>query len=362
MYQVTIAQTGELDLTLQSSAALGLSVRTACDDQGTELFPFGCSSSGTTGAQYLALPVLQGQVLFVLVSGFGPKDDGPFTLQLANVAVGPEICDDGLDNDLNGFIDCEDPACVGATNCTNLAVCAAAPALQGTNTGSTVGGTSEFAGSCTGEASPEDVYAFAAPSHGILSLDLAAATDLGLYVRSSCDVETSELDCVDSMGQGDDTLTLEVPSGANLAVFVDSRFPLYSGAYTLSSSFLHIDEVEPNNTAATANAYTGPPWFAGINPAGDVDYVSIQVPGPSSTLIAEVTDIGNGDCANFIIDSQLTLYAPDGTTQLKFNDNGACSSMTATGLAAGTYYVAVASSQAAQPTGTFFYGLILLVE
>jgi hypothetical protein len=362
VYQVTVATSGELDLTLQSSSALGLSGRYTCDDQSTELFPIGCSSSGQTGAQYLTLQVDQGDVIFVLVSGFDATDNGPFSLKIANVAVGPEICGDGLDNDLNGLIDCEDPVCASGATCTNAAVCAAAPLLLGTNTGTTVGGTDEFAASCTGEGSPEVVYSFSAPSHGVLSLDLASVNDLGLYVRSTCNDSTTELACVDNFGFEDDMLTVEVQSGAALSIFVDSSLPLYAGAFTLSSSFIRLNETEPNDTYKTANAYTSPPWFGSIGTPGDVDYVSIQVPGPSSTLIAQITDIGNGDCNNFNIESQLTVFAPDGTTQVGFNDNGGCSSMTLTGLAAGTYYVAVASSVQDNPSGTFFYGLLLFTQ
>ena len=45
----------------------------------------------------------------------GASGAGQLTINL--VAVGPEICDDGIDNDLDGLIDCLDPDCNGAPNC-----------------------------------------------------------------------------------------------------------------------------------------------------------------------------------------------------------------------------------------------------
>ena len=70
------------------------------------------------------------------------------------------------------------------------------------------------------------VYSYTPPSPGVLSLDLSSNSDLGLYVRTKCDTQTAELGCADNGGFGDDTLELEVQPGLDLAVFVDSKFPL----------------------------------------------------------------------------------------------------------------------------------------
>ncbi|NRA75235.1 MAG: hypothetical protein HRU16_04780, partial [Planctomycetes bacterium] len=45
----------------------------------------------------------------------GASGVGQLTINL--VVVGPEICDDGIDNDLDGLIDCFDPDCNGSPNC-----------------------------------------------------------------------------------------------------------------------------------------------------------------------------------------------------------------------------------------------------
>ena len=45
----------------------------------------------------------------------GASGVGQLTMNL--VAVGPEICDDGVDNDLDGLVDCADPDCIGFPNC-----------------------------------------------------------------------------------------------------------------------------------------------------------------------------------------------------------------------------------------------------
>jgi cysteine-rich repeat protein len=109
-----------------------------------------------------------------------------------------------------------------------------------------------------------------------------------------------------------------------------------------------IPETEPNNTQATANPLGTHAGFIGaINPVGDVDYYSFQVPGPTSLVFLQTSD-GLGGCpANF--DSLLTFFGPTGT-QLAQDDNSGvdlCSLISpaiypaAMNLAAGTYYAEV---------------------
>lgn len=116
-------------------------------------------------------------------------------------------------------------------------------------------------------------------------------------------------------------------------------------------------ETEPNDTTAQANVYlTGTPLYSGsIDPLADTDFYSVTLGAPG-TITAETFDHGASRCAD-LTDTQLTLFAPDGTTQLATNDDGGdglCSKLTKPGLAAGTYYVEVAS---AVGTDSFEYAL-----
>ncbi len=142
---------------------------------------------------------------------------------------------------------------------------------------------------------------------------------------------------------------------------------LIAGDGCSSTCALEVTETESNDTVATADLYT--PNFTGlIEPAFDVDFIAVVVPGPASTLTATLVD-GLDLCGPPAggIDSDLQLLAPDGVTQLQFNDDisGAtdwCSSVTASGLAAGTYYLRVRSSAQFDADGTFGYGLDVTVN
>jgi hypothetical protein len=102
------------------------------------------------------------------------------------------------------------------------------------------------------------------------------------------------------------------------------------------------------NSALGATPVTvgGAPAFGSIDPPGDLDYLSFEA--TAGTTYAIATQLGT------LPDSLLTLYAPDGTTQLDFNDDGGgdrSSRIVFTPTADGTYFVAVGGYGSA--TGTF---------
>ncbi|MCB9141397.1 MAG: proprotein convertase P-domain-containing protein [Anaerolineales bacterium] len=105
------------------------------------------------------------------------------------------------------------------------------------------------------------------------------------------------------------------------------------------------NETEPNNTAGTANALPGTDLaiLGNIYPNGDVDYFSFTGSAGDRVYAATMTSFS----ANASSDSQLRLYASDGTTVIEFDDDdgsfGSLSSSIAgaTLPADGTYYLAV---------------------
>ena len=57
-------------------------------------------------------------VYFIVIDGRGPNPVGDYTLQVQCAVGGTEdICDDGLDNDGDGLVDCADPDCAGDPSC-----------------------------------------------------------------------------------------------------------------------------------------------------------------------------------------------------------------------------------------------------
>lgn len=104
-------------------------------------------------------------------------------------------------------------------------------------------------------------------------------------------------------------------------------------------------EVEPNGTAATASPIAGTNVVirGNLYPNGDVDYYSFTASAGDRVYAATMTSFSAGNST----DSQLTLYASDGTTVIEFDDdNGSLAGLSssiagATIPAAGTYYLKV---------------------
>ncbi len=117
-------------------------------------------------------------------------------------------------------------------------------------------------------------------------------------------------------------------------------------------------ETEPNQTFTTATPVTVRVINGAIT-SGDVDWYSIAVPGGASLTIRTFTG-GPDQCATGT-DTIITLFGPDGTTQIADDDDdsgaGTCSvieASEASNLAAGTYYLRVTPYN----SGTFpTYGL-----
>ncbi|MCK6547814.1 DVUA0089 family protein, partial [Myxococcota bacterium] len=124
-------------------------------------------------------------------------------------------------------------------------------------------------------------------------------------------------------------------------------------------------EIEANDATATANAFSttavNDVVWGHITPANDVDYYRVTVPaGATGVLSAATIDAWDGTlCASNNVDTYITIYDAAGTTlasndDISFSDY--CSSTSATGLAAGDYYVAVSASPFAAIT-TFAYSV-----
>jgi hypothetical protein len=393
-YRVVAKQTGMLDLTLESTSDLGMYVRTTCDDAASEI---GCADLGKEGQpENLSVPVTEGEEVWIVIDGYDASNAGSFKLGIASrpIACGdskvegqeecdppdagktctadcklvPEVCGDGVDNDLDGFIDCEDSADCGAdaAACPLAATCGAAGAIKPNGaSGNTSGGTGDFAGSCTGGSlSPEALFSYSPASTGALKVTLQSAQNLGVYVRTSCQDGASELGCLDDdMGGMPEVLVVPVQAGAGLTIFVDSAQPASAGAFTITAALEPATEIEPNNTSAAATGYGAATFVGAVSPAGDEDWVKVDVSSQNATLTAKVEDFGNGDCANFKLDSVLEVFGPDGKTSLAMNDDAGnfCSVAEAKGLAAGAYFVRVAASANAK-FPVFAYRLTVQVQ
>jgi hypothetical protein len=99
-----------------------------------------------------------------------------------------------------------------------------------------------------------------------------------------------------------------------------------------------------------------------LDPAGDIDVVTVNVASQAATFTATTTDQGTGACAAKTLDTIVEILGPDGTTVLASGDDnvGNCASALATNVAAGPYYVRVkGGSLATYPSA---YGLQIILQ
>lgn len=85
----------------------------ACDDD-----------SGGQWAAQVDIPILYQGTYYVFVDGYtidpqGGANEGPFVLHAELTANPPEICDNGIDDDGDVYVDCADPDCTNAAPCLN---------------------------------------------------------------------------------------------------------------------------------------------------------------------------------------------------------------------------------------------------
>jgi hypothetical protein len=391
-YRVVPTQTGMLDLTLVSAVDLGLYVRTACEDAMSEI---GCADLVKEGAdEKLSVPVTEGTPVWVVVDGYDSSSAGAFTLSAKSrpITCGddrvegteecdppdagktctteckrvPEVCGDGIDNDGDQLTDCEDTGDCGADgSCPLATACGAAMPAGPSQNGSPAAVIGVFAGSCTGgELAAEALFTYDPQAAGALIITLQSATNQGVYVRKTCADPASEVGCLDDAPGGtNEVLVVPVEASAPVTIFVDGSEPAASGPFTLQTAFEASTEMEPNGTSATASSAGAGVFVGAVSPAGDEDYVKIDVPAPGGTLSAQIQDFGNGDCENFKVDTAVEIFGSDGTTSLASNDDTGnfCSLAEATMLAPGVYFVRVAASANAK-NPVFAYRLALQVQ
>ncbi len=133
------------------------------------------------------------------------------------------------------------------------------------------------------------------------------------------------------------------PEGKPAARVIDPRGLVRRPRAPLGQGY--VAEVEPNGTVATAQVLAGNPLvvLGNVYPNADLDYYTFTA-AAGDRLYAAVTTLFS---ANASTDSQLELFAADGTTSIEFDDDdgslGGLSSTIAgrTLVAGGTYFLRV---------------------
>ena len=159
---------------------------------------------------------------------------------LSGTCVSPEVCDNSIDDDSDGRVDCEDEDC----DCDAGEACDSDDvlALDTDVTGTTTGGTQLLSSSCTGNFLGHErvlsVRAGDVGTTGVLQVQLTGAADLGLALRQLCDDATSEVACADNAGTEEgEFLTAVIDGGVDYALIVDAIGAEDEGDFTLRASF-----------------------------------------------------------------------------------------------------------------------------
>ena len=141
-----------------------------------------------------------------------------------------EICDNSIDDDGDGLIDCDDNGCAGDPQCCPVNVTAG----LGTYMGNTVGASDLNQPSCTSTSGSDITFEFTAPADGSYTFDtLGSGFDTILTLLDSCG--GTELECDDDIGGGvtQSEITRFMVSGETVIVVVDG-FNGAAGQVTLN--------------------------------------------------------------------------------------------------------------------------------
>jgi|GEM_PF-2143047 len=235
----------------------------AIDSQGQ-----GCHSNNCRAWGYstVTLTMTEGAQFFFVVDGYeGASGDYTITVQCT-----PEtelVCDDGLDDDADGLIDCADEAdCLGTEACPVPhcqpdwpLTCGDSDSWWNYGSGST---DLVDAYTCTewDQSGPEYTYTFTSPIDGDVTIALAdVSADLDLMVLTAgTEGECLPAACVAAGDEaGDDSVTFTAVAGTTYYIVVDG-YNGNEGSYTITASCGEApietvcdDQIDDDNDGAT---------------------------------------------------------------------------------------------------------------
>ncbi|MEQ1565738.1 MAG: hypothetical protein ABMA64_08885 [Myxococcota bacterium] len=142
-----------------------------------------------------------------------------------------EVCDDDVDNDGDQWVDCADAWCATETTCVQTCPegVLAGP-LPIVVSGDTLGRTADWLAGCTFATASDETWSFVAPADGTYTVVVEAGFDVVLTVWDGCG--GAELACVDDTGQLPETVELTLVADQEVLIVVDG-YEAQSGPYTL---------------------------------------------------------------------------------------------------------------------------------
>ena len=161
-----------------------------------------------------------GQSVVIVVDGFEPADAGDFTLSVTELPTSELSCDDGLDDDLDGLIDCDDPDCALEVRCTPVCPQGSLGVPPETVYASTVGQLDQQDPGCVQSNAGDLSWEFTAPADGSYTFDTVGSNfDTVLFALDSCG--GTELACNDDTVGVRSEITVDLLAGETILVVVD---------------------------------------------------------------------------------------------------------------------------------------------
>ncbi len=213
-------------------------------------------------------------------------------------------CSDGLDNDQDGMIDCEDPTCQSSLECIECD-----PVDLGSEMGRSVAenlnpSVNLITGSCGGESGFEEIFTWIAPADGTYVMDtMDWYRDTVLYVLDG-DCSGSELACNESPSTSQrSVLSVTAQEGDELLIVIDT-----DGSDTTTTGL----SIYPESDSCTAALQATDSWTEEFTHI-DSSYAGSCVPmispiwwewsAPSDGLYTINTYDSNFDTVLYVLDS-----------------------------------------------------------
>lgn len=181
----------------------------------------------------------------------------------------------------------------------------------------------------TPAAGPDHVYYFSPPADGYYTVELASdAFDGVLYIDDSCPPFFGD-GCIGASNHGSSTtsgarhelVNVYMEEGKDYYIFVDDgSTTAITGPYALivaDATAYEITEAEPNNSAIEATPITTPLNGGQIVGPADEDWYAVS----GNTGDRVYVWLNNGGSINSTIDTEVRLYAADGTTLIEYDDD-----------------------------------------
>jgi len=342
-------QTGEVNVRVSLGPNVVVYARQDCIDDAHDIV---CVDNETTGAEHLRFSVVAGETYFIVVDSIDANDVDGFQI-LLNYAEQEASCVNGIDDNGDLLVDCDDPTCREALPCGGSLdeVCESFPedlapgvAVQGTTIGGLEGLTPSLGCGSYASTGRSRAYRYTPRARQALRVELNGTYVQTWHVRSDCADEDSQIACFPIQYHYENVPGFaELPQGPDYTLFVTASEPGLEEPFALETAVVDLEDREPNEAIGQATPTDGSS-VGFISGYGDVDVWSFEVPATDDVTVSVTSSFEASDCGTVRVDPTLEILDANGTS-LGSNDDMStgsyCSQVPLADLPAGTYFAVV---------------------